>query len=392
MTQQVIDAFYRADIIIGAERLLETFADFLKKKESSKSRQFFPEYRAERISEIIEKNSNRNCLILVSGDTGIYSGAFKIAEILRKYNPTLLPGISSPSYFCALLGVNLHNTTVVSAHGRSLNIVSEVRRNPGTIVLTGGNTGSLLSKLAEYGYGDLGVSIGENLSYSDERIISGSVSELARGTYAALSLMFIRNPEAESSVQSGINDDLFERASVPMTKSEVRSIIISRLKISPEDIVFDIGAGTGSVSAEAALAAYRGTVYAVERSKEGAELIDRNAHILKTDNITVINGEAPYALKALPAPDAVFIGGSGGRLSEIMSYIAELAGTEKKKIRTVLSAVTLETVNSALSVFKELNASSTKCVQVSVSRVKEAGSYHMLMAQNPVFIISGVLE
>jgi precorrin-6Y C5,15-methyltransferase (decarboxylating) len=186
-------------------------------------------------------------------------------------------------------------------------------------------------------------------------------------------------------VTHGIKDVLFERGQVPMTKNEIRSISLSKLQLRPGDIVYDVGAGTGSVSVEMALQAYEGSVYAVEFNEEALDLIRRNAEKFGAWNLEVVAGKAPEALADLPAPDRAFIGGSKGNLAEIL----ELLVKKNPKIRVVVNAITLETMAEALEQFRKLGFEDIDVVQIFAAHGKAAGSYHMMQGQNPVFIISG---
>ena len=165
-----------------------------------------------------------------------------------------------------------------------------------------------------------------------------------------------------------------------MTKSEVRAVSVSKLEISPYDIIYDIGAGTGSVSVEAALLCHRGKVYAVEKNNDAAELIQKNAVKFQTDNIEIIRGEAPTTLTGLPRPDKVFIGGSSGKVEEIIRVC------DCKRV--VVNAITLETLERTTRAFGDLGYTYT-VTQISVSRGKKVGESNMMMAQNPVFVIAG---
>lgn len=378
-TLQVINAINAAEVIIGAERMIEPFAADGKK--------LIKEYHAGRIAEIIKNETAENIAVLVSGDPGLYSGAPAIADALAEYDPRVLPGISSLSYMCSAVGVAWNDAEVVSAHGRSINIVSEVRRNKKTFVLTDGNISRLLETLCEYGYGMLPVYIGERLSYPEEKIVQGTVSELSESSYDKLAVMLVINEKADERILAGIADEKFERGNVPMTKREVRAVTMSALKIQPESIVYDIGAGTGSVSIEAAMAAYRGTVYGIELNPEAVVLLSKNAHMMAVDNIIPVVGSAPEALDGLPAPDFVFVGGSSGKLEEIIDALIEKNREAHRDFRLVINAVSMETIAKSVTMLSTKKALKIEYTQISASRTQSVGSHNLLQAQNPVFII-----
>lgn len=183
---------------------------------------------------------------------------------------------------------------------------------------------------------------------------------------------------------AGIPDELFIRGSVPMTKEEVRAVIISKLRLNDDYIIYDIGAGTGSISIEAASQAVTGKVYAIERNEEGIELIKKNASKFELDNIKIICGQAPKSLIDLPAPDRVVIGGSGGYLKQILSTVDSRI---KQDGRIIITAVTINTLSSTLTELERRNYQLDIC-NIAVTRTRKVSDYHMFQAQNPIYIIS----
>ena len=183
----------------------------------------------------------------------------------------------------------------------------------------------------------------------------------------------------------GIDDGEFIRGSVPMTKSEVRAITLSKLKIDRTMDILDIGAGTGSVSIEAALAGKR--VTAVERDPEGVDLIKKNAEKFSLNNIDIIQGLAPIDLPSRTRYQRVFIGGSGGKLSPIFEYLN--SALEPNGV-VVANTITVENTGKILALLKEYNYRDIEIVSVNISRNKKVGPVNMMMAENPITIISGV--
>lgn len=184
----------------------------------------------------------------------------------------------------------------------------------------------------------------------------------------------------------GIPDGYFIRDEVPMTKEEVRAVIISKLRLKKDQTVYDIGAGSGSVSIEMALALEKGTVYALERKKKALNLIKRNVKKFKLNNIEVIETEAPVGISDLPEADRVFIGGSGGQLAAILAAVDQKL---KGAGRIVLTAVTINTLATAVQEFEKLNYQ-LDIVNIAVTRTKNISNYQMFRALNPVYIISAV--
>ena len=399
-TAALVSAVEEAGLIIGPDRIVRSFA--------VKGKTVRSEYRPEVVRQIVDEAQEENILVLVTGDPGFYSAAYGMREKLSDYAPRVLPGISSIAYFSARIGIPYSNALLVSAHGRELNLVSLVRRNRQTFVLTGGNLVELLERLSAYGYGDLEIYTGEDLSSDRERIRHGSAAELLRQAgkepFSVLSLMAVNNPKAEEAVPAGLPDDDFLRGKVPMTKREVRAVILSSLRLLADSVVVDIGSGTGSVAVEAALSAYKGTVYAVERKQEALELIRANAIRFHVDNLRVVEGEAPEALEKLPVADAYFIGGSGGRLEEILQCIRKKLQQkrendqpeEKKKpesgCRVVISAITLQTLTKVVQILEEMHVRDSSWTQLQVSRSHRTGGYDLMKAENPVFLLTADLS
>ena len=188
----------------------------------------------------------------------------------------------------------------------------------------------------------------------------------------------------------GLPDAAFVRGKVPMTKQEIRILTLVKAQIGPRDIVYEIGAGTGSLSIEAARLAPEGHVYAVERKEEAIRLIEANGERFGLENLSVIEAEAPAGLENLPLADAVLIGGSGGHLASILDCVAEKL---REGGRLVLNCITVQTLAAALDYLHAHEAVYRyEAIQVQVSRLRRVGPYDMADAQNPVYIITCTKE
>lgn len=335
------------------------------------------------------EESDEECIaLLVSGDVGFFSVAHTLRERLKAYGEVeLVCGVSSMQYFCAKVGMPYDNVCVRSLHGRDAGVLGAVSYNRFVFLLTGGrhNAASVCGELAKAGLGRLTVHLGEKLGSCSERIETDRAEKLAGKPCGDLTVLLIENPCAVNNLEP-LRDDMFIRSEhVPMTKEEVRWASANKLGVRPRDTVWDIGAGTGGMSLELARRAADGTVYAVERSHKAVSVLEENRVKLGGYNVRIIRGEAPDALENLPDPDCVFIGGSGGGLKEIMSIVK----ARNPSAGVVVNAVTLETLNSAQSAFIELGYGSPEVTQLAVTKGRECGSYTMLCANNPVFILSG---
>lgn len=379
LTREGARACREADLIIGARRM----ADMVRKPHQ----QFFYSYKPEEIREFIETHPEcQKIAVALSGDVGFYSGAKKLVDVLER-DVELVCGISSMIYFCSRLKTQWEDVKPCSLHGREGNIIGTIQNNPRVFAIVGNKDGirMLCKKLNYYELGDVSVAIGEKLSYPDEKVTRGLAKEFVDYDTEGLSVILIENPRAKQRIVThGIADSSFLRDRAPMTKEEVRSISLSKLRLTKESVIYDVGAGTGSVSVEMACMASEGQVFAVEKKEEAVELLHRNKKKFAVDNLTVIEGFAPGACEKLPRPTHAFIGGSSGNLKEIM----ELLLKKNDKVRMVINCITLETVAESLQCLKELPVTDVDIAQVSVGKSKEIGSYHMMMGQNPVYIIS----
>ncbi|MCQ2451566.1 MAG: precorrin-6y C5,15-methyltransferase (decarboxylating) subunit CbiE [Oscillospiraceae bacterium] len=375
LTAEALSAIQGAEVLLGAPRMLEEFSDLCKPS--------LPVYLTPDILSALEQREEESFAVLFSGDVGFYSGATKLVSALKDYSVQIYPGISSVVYFFSRCGRPWQNACLVSCHGLDTDLVSPVRRNAVTFALTGGNVSELAESLCEAGFGDLMVTVGQKLSYEDETLESLPVRALVGRSFDSLTVLLIDNPEPDDRVRSGIPDEEFTRAKVPMTKSEVRAVCLSRLDIRPDDICYDVGCGTGSVTVEMALAAYRGRVYAFDKKEEAVALTLENCAHFHIGNVKAYSGLAPEVFRDKPTPDVVFIGGSSGNLAVIMQELYE----RNSRVRFVVTAVSLETISEAIRAFGLLNKK-INISEVSVSRTKAIAGLHMMDAQNPIFIMS----
>ena len=407
--QQIIRS---CDCLIGAQRMLDCAqricAQAVKNADTGKVREMqktpgqkavLAEYRPAEIISYIEGHPEfRHITVLLSGDTGFYSGAKRLAAQLAeqfrdnapgeplKCRIELAPGISSVAYLAARLGTSWEDAALVSLHGKDEDFIQTVDRNRKTILLLGGGQSGekVLGRLKEYGMDHVTVHAGSRLSYEDERIVSGKPSELSEKDLAGLCTVLIENPFPERGASPHVRDGEFIRGRVPMTKEEVRAVSIARLQLTEDAVVWDVGAGTGSVSVEAARSGDRIRVYAVEKNPEALELIRENRKKFRADGIRIVPGEAPGVLETLEAPTHVFIGGSSGNLQEILSCVLE----KNENARIVVNAISLETMKEVMEAAESGTLKSPEITQLTVSRSRELGRYHMMTGQNPVYIVS----
>ncbi len=383
MTGDVLHAIHQADCLLGAARMLQA---------AEPSSHTVEAIAPEAISAYIHQHPQyQKFTILMSGDVGFFSGTKKLLPLLSDCEVTILPGISSLVYLCAQLGTSYEDVVPVSLHGRTHDLAADVRRHRRIFTLTGGENGmgTLCRRLTEAGLGAVTVSVGEQLSYPEETITVGTAEELSQRTFRPLSVALIENPCARCIVTHGLPDEVFERNAdqdrvVPMTKSEVRAVCLSKLQLCADSICWDVGAGTGSVAIEMALQAYDGQVYAVEKRPDALALLAANCRHFGTDHLTVVPGTAPRACEELPAPSHAFIGGSSGSMKEILSLLLR----KNPHVRIVATAVTLESAAELTDCVHTLPFTETEVVSLNVARDRKAGRYHLMTGQNPIYIFT----
>ena len=381
LTLQGLAALRQADLILGARRLLAVLPAGCTENRAAA-------YRPDEVAELLQTSGAENAVLVYSGDTGFYSGASSMMEKLEALGvrARVLPGLSSIQLLAAALGRPWQGWNLVSAHGRTCDPVAECMQGRPTFFLTGGSEdpATLCAQLEAEGFGDVQGVVGQCLGTPEEKIFRGSVKELAAGRFNSLSVLLVEAAEVLPRRAPGLPDEAFERGDVPMTKQEVRAAVLAKLAVRPEDILWDVGAGTGSVSVELALAAPRGRVYAVECRPEGCALIKANREKFRTRNLVLVEGLAPAALSDLPAPDAVFIGGSKGSLAAIV----DAALDKNPDARICVSAIALESLSAAVAALTA-KGRTVQVSQIAVSRAKAVGGLHLMMAQNPIYLITG---
>lgn len=381
LTLQGLAALRQADLILGARRLLAVLPAGCTENRAAA-------YRPDEVAELLQTSGAENAVLVYSGDTGFYSGASSMMEKLEALGvrARVLPGLSSIQLLAAALGRPWQGWNLVSAHGRTCDPVAECMQGRPTFFLTGGSEdpATLCAQLAAEGFGDVQAVVGQCLGTPEEKLFRGSVKELAAGRFNSLSVLLVEAAEVLPRRAPGLPDEAFERGDVPMTKQEVRAAVLAKLAVRPEDILWDVGAGTGSVSVELALAAPRGRVYAVECRPEGCALIKANREKFRTRNLVLVEGLAPAVLSDLPAPDAVFIGGSKGSLAAIV----DAALDKNPDARICVSAIALESLSAAVAALTA-KGRTVQVSQIAVSRARAVGGLHLMMAQNPIYLITG---
>ena len=379
LTAAGLETLRGAELIIGARRLLENLPEGCTANRTAL-------YKTDEICALLRQTDCAEAAVVFSGDTGFYSGAAALCRALDDAGLpyTVLPGVSSVQLLAAALGRPWQDWKLVSAHGCACTPALVCSADTPTFFLTGGSEtpATLCQQLAAAGLGGAAATVGENLGTPSQRLVTGRAQELAAQHFAPLSVLLVENVPAPLRRTPGLPDAAFIRGKTPMTKQEVRAAALAKLAVAPTDTLWDVGAGTGSVSVEMALAAPMGQVYAVECDADACALVRQNQAKFAASNLTLIAGKAPEALQNLPAPDAVFIGGSKGN----MQAIVDAALAANPQTRLCIAAIALETLQQSIAALAA-HGLAAQVTQIAVSRSKAAGSLHLMMANNPVFLI-----
>jgi len=387
LSSKALEIIKNSDILFGGERHLSYFSDF-------KGEQFIIKSNLKEAAHHIKENKNKRITVLASGDPGFYGIADYLIKELGKDDIEIMPNISSMQWAFAKIKETWHDAEIVSSHGRDIERIFEAaRRNNkvGIFTSSGDEPKKIAEALLKDDLADFNAYICEDLGSSTEKITTCSLNEVRQKGFSPLNVMIlIKNSKTSPNTKImdnilGIPDAFFSHGNGMITKEEIRAISLSKMRIREESVIWDIGAGSGSIAIEAGRIAKMGKVYAIEKKHERIEQINENMKNFLMKNIEVIEGEAPDCLKGLREPDSVFIGGSSGRLKTILEVCSK---SMKNKGRIIINAITLDTLKTATDSLKWLNMP-CEIVSVNISKSKGISDSIFFEAQNPVYIISG---
>ncbi|HEX9874620.1 MAG TPA: precorrin-6y C5,15-methyltransferase (decarboxylating) subunit CbiE [Deferrimonas sp.] len=383
--RRVLELIGKADLLLGGERQLELFPDFPGEKVAIGSN----------LGEVVErlKKNERRAVVLASGDPLFFGIGRYLLRNLPEEELEFVPNVSSVQYAFAKIKEPWDDAVFVSAHGRGLKgAVDRIVANDKAAVLTDeeNTPKAIAAELIERGRDGYAAWLCENLGTAEERIITTDVKGLLEIEAAPLNvLILIKEYEAggdEYVPTLGIPDEEFASIKKLITKEEIRVVTLAKLKLRHDMTLWDLGAGSGSVSIEADHLLPNGRIFAVERNPQCIEFIKENLNKFNARHVTLVEGEAPECLETLPDPDRVFIGGSGGNLWEILEAVDLRLPAEG---RVVINAVTLETLTAATEFFDNAGYQ-VEVTTVNIARTRPLTDYKMFEAYNPVYIIAAV--
>lgn len=361
---------------------------------------FFPEFAGERIvldanlgqrvAQIKDSYLRHKTVVLASGDPLFYGIGKTLLESIPRDDLLFLPHVSSVQLAFARIKESWDDARIVSLHGRPMELLLPAlqRREPKIAVFTDARNhpGAIARCLIEHGSADAyRLWVCENLGGPSERIISGLPRELADATFAPLNLVVLVRQESQAALTVpalGIPESAFEHRGL-ITRREIRLVSLCYLELEAGDVLWDIGAGSGSVAIEAARVVPELQAFAVEKAAESIGHIQQNIRRFATHGVQEVHGEAPEALAGLPDPDAVFIGGSGGKLMDILRVLATRL---RAGGRIVINCVTLETLARGWEGLSELGFTPA-ATSVQLAHSRPLGSLHCLEADHTLFIL-----
>jgi precorrin-6Y C5,15-methyltransferase (decarboxylating) len=386
-SRRVLELISRAEILLGGMRQLDLFPDFPGKKVKI----------GENLAEIVDllKKTDRQAVVLASGDPLFFGIGRYLLRNLPEEQLSFVPNVSSVQYAFAKIKEPWDDAVFVSAHGRGLKgAVDRIVANDKAAILTDeiNTPAAIAGELIKRGRDGYAAYLCENLGTAQEKIISTDVKGVLEIQAAPLNvLILIKEYEAggEEYVPTlGIPDEDFATVKKLITKEEIRVVTLAKLKLRHDMTLWDIGAGSGSICIEADHLLPNGRIFAVERNPQCREFIKENLKKFNARHVTLVEGTAPECLEALPDPDRVFIGGSGGNLWEILEAVD---GRLPAEGRVVLNAVTLDTLTAATEFFENAGYQ-VEVTVVNISRTRPLTDYKMFEAYNPVYIVSAVKE
>lgn len=370
------------EVLLGGERALELFPNFAGPS-NALSGKLSDSVQTIRLALAEEKQVG----VLVSGDPGFYSFLPMLKREFPETQIIVYPGISSMQFAFARAGLPWQEAEFLSVHGRPLDRLPLTIQRPLAILTGGKNTPQEVAAYYCRQGINLKISVGNLLSYPEEEWSATDVQMLTQEKKVYNHAIVILYPgegvQASEDWGLGIPDEEFIRGKVPLTKAEIRVQVLAKAQIRETDRVLDVGAGTGSLSIESARLARRGLVFAVEEDREAQELILLNQVKFGISNLQLFRGTAPQAFEKIPQVDVCLIGGSNGRLKEILEKAPLRSGG-----RLVITAVTLETVGRGLDHLKQQGYQEIDVISIQAVRWKGIENFHMAQAMNPVFILS----
>ena len=378
---RALEIIAKSEVLIGAQRHLDIFPEFGGEKRVLGD-----------LSTMLEflKKSDQRVAVLASGDPNFFGIARFILRNLPKERIEIFPNVTSVQYAFARIKEPWDDALFVSVHGRGMkNAIDKIIAAEKAAVLTDekNTPATIAGELIKRGAEGYIAWVCEDLGLSSEKFTKTDVRGLVELTTSPLNILILIKawePTLESWPVMGIGDDQFSTAKKLITKQEVRAVTLAKLQLQNDLVLWDIGAGSGSVSIEAGNLMPNGKVFALEKNQQYLFFIKENLRKFSARNVMLIEACAPEGIDDLPDPDRVFIGGSGGMLEDIIEAVDKRL---KPDGMIVLNAVTLDTLTKSVE-FLEDHGYSVEVCCVNIATTRPLTEYKMFESHNPVYIIT----
>jgi precorrin-6Y C5,15-methyltransferase (decarboxylating) len=373
-----------SEVVFGGKRLLDMFP-------SQNGERIVIEHNLAEVTDLIKQNLGwKRIVVLASGDPNLFGIASYLIAKLGKGVVEIMPNVSSMQVAFARIKESWENAVFVSVHARPIeDIVATVRLNDKIGIFTDDihTPAAIAQVLREHGVDGYRAYVCQDLGGKDEQVMETDLDGLGKMEYSPLNILILlkEQPQRQPQPILGIPEaDFYRRRGGLITKPEVRAVSLAEMHLSDESVLWDIGAGSGAISIEASFLARRGHIYAIEKNDTDIAIIRKNIHKFQTPNIEVVPAPAPEGLDKLPDPTAVFIGGSGGRMEEIIDLVARRL---KPGGRIVINVVALENLSTAVKALKARGCM-PDITLVNIARSQKIASLTRLEALNSVFVIA----
>ncbi len=390
LTPKALEIIREAQVLVGGRRLLD----------------YFPKHRGMKIPlgkdpegtlrQLAALAEAKRVVVLASGDPNFYGIGPLMVKVLGAEQVVIHPNLTAVQAACARLKMPWQDATIISLHGRSWELLRAALKKPGALIIYTDpvhTPGEIARYLLDRGLTKSRLCVAEDLGQATERGTWMSLDEALVREFSALNLVVALPEQGEvvapgPKLHMGLPEEVLTHQAGLITKSEVRAVVLAKLRLLPGQVLWDVGAGCGSVGVEASLLIPDGKIFAVERHPERAAHIAANRDRFGVPNLEIVCAPAPVCLAGLPDPQRIFVGGGG---PEVGAIVREAMRRLLPGGRVVITAALLETLETVRNVLTEAGWE-VEVVQLQVSRSHTLGGGTALQALNPVWIITGYLE
>ena len=380
----------RAEIVLGGKRLLDMLPSLTGEKIIIRN-------NLAEVTDLVKTNlGQKRMVVLASGDPGFYGIAQYLTGKLGKDAFKIIPNVSAMQLAFARIKESWEDAALVSVHSRPIEDIIDIVRSSHKIgILTDDEhtPGKIAGVLQEHGIDNCRAYVCQNLGRKDEKVIETDLPGLRETKFSPLNTLILLRVQQKQPAGAlcprllGIPDEEFHQRRPKeglITKQEVRAVSLAKMRLTDESVLWDIGAGSGAVSIEASFLVRKGRIYAIEKNDIDVAIIKKNVQKFHVPNVEVVHTFAPDNLGKLPDPTTVFIGGSGGRMEEMLDALCHRL---KPGGRIVINIIALENLNAAVNALKA-RGFVPDVTLVNVARSREISDFTRLEALNPVFVVT----